>query len=103
MASPSVYVENSLNGVVTGKMTPLEAADYLDAAASKSEHEIAEAGKLSPESAKNFDCIRMDIQAVAWLGRYYRDRILSATHLQFYERTYDHSELTQAYQYLQSA
>ena len=103
MASPSIYVEDALNGIVTGKMTPFEAADYLDAAASKSEQEIAVAAKLSPESAKNFDCIRLDIQAVAWLGRYYRDRILSATHLKFYERTYDHSELTLAYQHLQSA
>jgi hypothetical protein len=103
MASPTIYVEGALNGVLTGKMTPIEAADYLDAAASKSEDEIVQAAKLSPESAKNFDCIRLDIQAVAWLGRYYRDRILSATHLKFYERTFDHSELTQAYQYLQSA
>jgi hypothetical protein len=103
MASPTIYVEDALSGVVTGKMTPFEAADYLDAAALKSEDEIVRAAKLNPESAKNFDCIRLDILAVAWLGRYYRDRILSATHLKFYERTYDHAELTQAYQYLQSA
>ena len=45
----------------------------------------------------------MDIEAVAWLGRYYRDRILSATHLRFYERTFDHPELTQAYEYMQRA
>jgi len=103
MASPAVYVDDALDGVVTGKMTPFEAADYLDAATSKSEEGIDLAAKLRPGSPKNFDCIRMDIQAVAWLGRYYRDRILSATHLRFYERTYDHSELAQAYQDLQSA
>ncbi len=45
----------------------------------------------------------MDIEAVAWLGKYYRDRILSATHLKFYERTSDHPELTQAYEYMQRA
>jgi len=88
---------------VTGKMTPFEAAAYLDAAASKSEEEITQAAKLAPDAAKNFDCIKMDIEAVAWLGRYYRDRILSATHLRFYERTYDHPELTQAYDYMQRA
>jgi len=103
MASPSVYVDDALNGTVTGKMTPLEAAAYLDAAASKSEDEIAQAAKLRPESPKNFECIRMDIGAVAWLGRYYRDRILSATHLKFYENTYHHPELAQAYEYLQRA
>jgi hypothetical protein len=103
MASPTVYVDDRMNGVVTGKMTPFEAADYLDRAAVKSEDEIEQAAKLNPGSAKNFDCIRMDIEAVAWLARYYRDRILSATHLRFYERTYDHPELTQAYDYMQRA
>lgn len=103
MASPATYVDDKLNGVVTGKMTPFEAADYLDKAATVSEEGIEQAAKLNPDSAKNFDCIRMDIQAVAWLGRYYRDRILSATHLKLYERTFDHPELTQAHTYLQRA
>jgi hypothetical protein len=103
MGSPSTYVDERLRGISSGKMTPFEAADYLDRAASESEEEIGEAAKLSPASAKNFDCIRLDILAVAWLGRYYRDRILSATRLEFYERTSHHPELTQAYDYLQRA
>jgi hypothetical protein len=98
MASPAVYVDDALNGTMTGKMTPFEAAAYLDGAASKSEDEIAQAAKLSPESPKNFECIRLDIDAVAWLGR-----ILSATHLKFYENTYDHPQLAQAYEYMQRA
>ncbi len=103
MASPSVYVDDRLAGIVSGKMTPFEAADYLAHAAAASEDAITQAAKLNPDAAKNFDCIRMDITAVAWLGRYYRDRILSATHLKFYERTYDHSELSQAYELLLQA
>ena len=103
MSSPAAYVDDELNGVVTGKMTPFEAADYLDKAATASEDGIEQAAKLNPDSAKNFDCIRMDIEAVAWLGKYYRDRILSATHLKFYERTFDHPELTQASEYMQRA
>jgi hypothetical protein len=103
MASPALYVDNALSGIVTGKMTPFQAAAYLDEAAAKSEEEISRAAKNNPGSAKNFDCIRMDIEAVAWLGRYYRDRILSATHLQFYEKTYDHPELTQAHESLKQA
>ena len=103
MASPAVYVDERLNGIVSGKMSPFEAADYLDAAANHSEEGIEQAAKLNPLSAKNFDCIRMDIHAVAWLGRYYRDRIRSATHLQFYEQTMDHSELTQSYEFLNQA
>jgi hypothetical protein len=103
MASPSVYVDERLKGLVSGKMGPFEAADYLDAAAKQSEEQIEEAAKLNPISAKNFDCIRQDIHAVAWLGRYYRDRITSATHLEFYEQTFQHPELTMAYEYLQRA
>jgi hypothetical protein len=103
MAAPAIYVDERLNGTLSGKMSPFEAADYLDSAASKSEDTIEQASKLNPSSAKNFDCMRLDILAVAWLGRYYRDRILSATHLQFYERTFHHPELTEAYDYLQRA
>ncbi len=103
MASPSVYVHDRLYGISSGKMTPLEAAQFLNTAAAKSEAAIEEAGKLNPDSAKNFDCIRLDIEAVAWLGRYYRDRILSATHLAFYEQAYVHSELTLAYDYMHRA
>ncbi|HLV86267.1 MAG TPA: hypothetical protein VKV39_04765 [Candidatus Sulfotelmatobacter sp.] len=103
MASPAVYVDDALNSIATGKMTPFEAATYLDDAASRSSDAIEQAAKVGPESARNFECIRMDIEAVAWLGRYYRDRILSATHLLFYEKTYHHPELTQAYDYMQKA
>jgi hypothetical protein len=103
MASPAVYVDDVLNNRVTGKMTPFAAADYLDTAATRSEAEIEDAAKVNPSSAKNFDCIRMDIHALAWLARYYRDRILSATHLKFYEMTYDHPELIRAYSYMESA
>lgn len=96
MASPVTYVENHLQGVASGKMGPFEAAEYLDRAAARSERLIVQAAGLSPGSAKNFDCIRQDIEAVAWLARYYRDRIRSATHLAFYQRTTDHQELVQA-------
>ena len=55
-------MDEVLNGVVTGKMTPIEAADYLDAAASKSEEEIDRAAKLHP--------IRRRISiAFAWIFR----------------------------------
>jgi hypothetical protein len=103
MAAPSIYVDDRLKGLVSGKMGPFEAADYLDESAKQSENEIEDAAKLNPSSAKNFDCMRLDIHAVAWLGRYYRDRILSATHLEFYERTFHHPELTLAYEYMQRA
>jgi len=103
MADPVLYVHNRLEGAASGKMTPLDAADYLNRAASSSEAAIDQAARLNPTSFKNFDCIRMDIEAVAWLGRYYHDRILSATHLEFYQQTHNHPDLNQGYVYLKQA
>jgi hypothetical protein len=84
-------------------MNPFEAANYLSAAADSSEQAIAEAGKLHPSSPKEFECLSWDIAALDWLGRYYRDRIRSVSHLEFYRRTFQHSELTAAYDDLHSA
>ncbi|HXW13892.1 MAG TPA: hypothetical protein VEN79_05220, partial [Terriglobia bacterium] len=103
MADPAHYVEQYLNQVVTGQMNPFEAANYLGAAADSSEKAIEAAGKLHPGSPKEFDCIARDVQALDWLARYYRDRIRSVTHLEFYRRTFQHSELTAAYDDLHSA
>ena len=103
MASPAVYVNERLQARASGKMSPFAAADYLASAADQSEEIIEQAAKLNPSSAQNFDCLRQDIHAVAWLARYYRDRIFSATHLEFYEQTLHHPELSLAYKDLQRA
>ena len=68
-------------------MNPFEAASYLDAAADSSQKAIEAAGELHPDSPKEFDCMARDVQALDWLARYYRDRIRSVTHLEFYRRT----------------
>jgi hypothetical protein len=103
MASPATYVDERLQGLVSGKMSPFAAANFLNEAAAAGERQIAEAARFNPRSPQNFDCIRMDIEALAWLARYYRDRILSATHLEFYQRTSHHPELTLASDYLRRA
>ena len=103
MAAPAIYASDRLGGLISGKMSPFEAANYLEAAAKTSEQQITEAASLNPLSSQNFECIRLDIEALAWLARYYRDRILSATHLELYERTTHHPELTQASEYMRRA
>ena len=103
MVDPAAFVEGYLKGQPTGKMTPFQASDYLKAAAEASVSEMDQAARSNPDAEKNFDCMQMDVQAVAWLGRYYSDRILSATHLAFYQKTYDHPELSLAYKYLERA
>lgn len=84
-------------------MAPFEAADYLLSAAEASETKIAQALRLSPRASTELECLSMDIEAVAWLGQYYQNRILSATHLEFYRQTYDHPSLSKAYEYLKQA
>ncbi len=84
-------------------MTPFEAADYLLSAVEASETKIAQALRLSPRASTELECLSMDIEAVAWLGQYYQNRILSATHLEFYRQTYDHPSLSKAYEYLKQA
>jgi hypothetical protein len=103
MAGPVEYVRDRLDGIVDGSMGPFEAADYLQSAAETSVTKILQAAALHPASPRNFDCMRMDIEAVNWLGRYYANRIRSVTRLEFYERTYDHPELTEAYADLERA
>lgn len=103
MVDPAHYVEDYLNHVITGRMNPFEAANYLGAAADNSGNAIEAAGKLHPSSPQEFDCIARDVQALDWLARYYRDRIRSVTHLEFYRRTFEHSELTAAFDDLHSA
>ena len=103
MSSPSVYVKDFLDGRVSGKMTPAGASEFLNSAADASERAIHEAGKLAPASAKEFECIQMDVEALAALARYYADRIQSATHLEFYRRTNHHPELSAAYEYMHRA
>lgn len=103
MASPEVYIKDRLKGRPSGKMGPFAAAAYLDSAAQSSESEIKEAASLNPSSAENFDCMRRDIDAVAWLGRYYSNRIRSITHFNFYLDTYAHPQLSEAYTDLERA
>jgi len=103
MVDPQTYVDSVLQNKPLAQMSPFEAGEYLGDAAKESERLVAEAEKSKPESRKEFDCIRMDVDAVAALGLYYRDRIASVTHLAFYQHTYHHPELTAAHESLESA
>jgi hypothetical protein len=103
MADPESFAEEFLQGKRTGKMSPFEAADYLDQAAKDSEDAIGKAGGMNPQTPKNFDCMKMDVAATAALGRYYANRIRSVTHLALYYRSQDHVELTAAHEFLSRA
>jgi hypothetical protein len=103
MADPAGYVDHLLRGIPDARMTPVEAARLLETAADSSVQAMTKAAALEPRSSQEFDCIRKDVEAVAWLGRYYGDRIVSATHFEFYRQTHHHPELVAAYNLLKSA
>jgi len=103
MADPARYVEARLKAQPMGQVSPFEVAKDLSAAANESDQLIAQAAGDHPLGQKEFDCIRMDINAVAALGRYYGNRITSATHLAFYQQTFYHPELTAARESLNQA
>ncbi len=103
MADPASYVNGHLTNELDGKLSPDQAAAFLETAAQAGEAQIEAAAKLHPSDPKNFQCIQMDVQAAACLGRYYANRIRSVTHLEFYHRTDHHSELVSAYRYLKQA
>ena len=66
-------------------MNPWEAADYLGAAADSSQKTIEAAAEPHPDSPKDSIAFARDIEALDALARYYRDRIRSVTHLEFYQ------------------
>jgi len=103
MADPAGYADHLLRQIPDARMTPEAAARLLRAAAGASTEAMAYAATLHPQSPREFDCIRRDVEAVAWLGRYYADRILSATHFELYRQTHHHPELSAAYTLLKSA
>jgi hypothetical protein len=103
LADPAGYVDHLLRHVPDARMTPQEAAQFLETAAGAALQAIAKAAGAEPQSPQEFDCIRRDVEALASLARYYRDRILSATHLEFYRQTHHHPELVAAYDLLKSA
>ncbi len=102
MVDPAGYVDLRLAQESTGRMTPDEAAHYLDEAADASRQGIFNASNDRVYPGE-LDCLRRDVEALAALGRYYSERIRSATHLEFYRRTFHHPELQAAYSSLQRA
>jgi hypothetical protein len=83
-----------------GRLTPLAVADqltrYADAA-------LARVDPLAPGTNKELRQTIGDIQATAWLGRYYADKIRGAVALYRFQKTGDDAERARARGFLQSA
>ena len=101
MADPVTYVDLVLNQEPSGRMTPFEAADYLESAAAAAEQAVG--GVTASAGRPEEDCILRDVRAVTALARYYADRIRSTTHLEFFNRTSHHDSLSRAHAALRRA
>ncbi len=88
----------------TAKVTPEQAAQFWFGAASEALRALGRAksaGILRNRSA--FVCLSLDVQAVAYLGRYYAYKTLGAENLAFYHRTQDFARLQTARRQIQQA
>ncbi|NOZ57659.1 MAG: hypothetical protein GXO73_12830, partial [Calditrichaeota bacterium] len=88
------YVRAYLADRVQGKLTPLDAAREFDALADRIFEELD--GIEPSRSQKEWRHVRTDVEALAWLARYYAAKDRAAVALQFYYATGDVSQLVRA-------
>lgn len=78
------YVESYLARQPKGKITPMQVCNMLEQYAQKSMGAIRNAESKILGENKEFECTKMDIEALHHLALYYKEKILTATHLMFY-------------------
>ena len=103
MIDPVRYVDQRLKCGVTGKVTPVEMAVWLDEAATAATESMVRAETAGPGAVKEFQCTKMDIEALAALAHYYAARIRSTMHIYIFRRTYSLSDLELGRAHLQKA
>ena len=88
----------------TAKFGPYDAVQYWFEAATKSLEFLKNVNTQDVARDKpDFECLAMDVQAVAHLGRYYAYKTLGATDLGFFYRTNDFTRLQEAREYITKA
>jgi hypothetical protein len=96
MQTVQEFVTRQLLGKPTAKMSPLEAADALERV-SKQILQRLETLRGDVESGKKeYDCIKLDAQALAYLAQYYAEKLRAGTAYAFYEATADITHIDEA-------
>ena len=91
------------NHAPSGVLTPPQVAAMFDEAADRSEkHAKAAAAKIE-KGSKEWQCMELDLQASAALGRYYGEKIRAATELMAYLASGDESRKSAAVASLEKA
>lgn len=79
------------------KLTPFKAANMLDDVADRSTEVLNFIKNLN--DSKEFDCIKMEIEALSHLAKYYSNKIRSAVHFEFFKQTNDIGSMVKAKSY----
>jgi hypothetical protein len=87
------YVDNVLAGRITGKTSPEEVANQLEAIASETERQADAAKPLVTKGKQEFWATEMDFRILAGMARYFSHKIRMATSLSFFYKTGDANQL----------
>jgi len=101
MSGLSNAAKDYVNGVATnGLQTPLQTADLMEQYADAG---LRSVNGLTAGTNKELRFTLGDINAMAWLGRYYAEKILGATDLALFDRTRKFEEQNSAVRRLETA
>ncbi|NOY78198.1 MAG: hypothetical protein GXO76_10065, partial [Calditrichaeota bacterium] len=90
------YVTEQLTGTLSGRHSPIEVSRRFKTLASRIFSAINRANTEVSPANKEYDCTRMDAEALADLGLYYSEKLLAAVQLGFFEQTKDWKHLKPA-------
>ncbi len=96
------YVAYQVEGKYSGRHTPVEVShQFMEIARHISD--IIQATNPLIESNREYDCIRMDAEALAQLASYYSEKLLAAVNLETYYQTFDFSKIEPALAHAKNA
>ena len=90
------YVAEQLSGNPSGRHSPIAVSMRFKSLANKIFATINRANTEVDPANKEYQCTRMDGEALADLGLYYSEKLLAAVDLEFYEQTKDWKTLKPA-------
>jgi hypothetical protein len=97
------YVSEQLSGRVSGRHSPLAVARRLKAIASRIFATIQRTNMEVDPSNKEYDCTKMDAEALANFALYYSEKLQAAVDLEFFKQTKDWGTLKPAILHAQRA
>jgi len=89
--------------VPEGKITPIDVADRLEGYSNQALKNIEKAASRVTEGKEEFECLELDVKAVAYLGLYYAEKTRGATELMFFLRKGEDEHQEKAIQHLWKA